>query len=151
MAVTLSAKNVHKLEPLDEERREFLGTRTKKAIRENPYLKELRDHMLEIGGEAVVLWNGSNSERFVRDLIALGNIRPGVGLRMQRGDPGNCHENSRRLASKRPQQYLRCTGYALSADNVWRPHSWIWDVKGDCIVETTEKRLVYFGMIEVTG
>ena len=92
----------------------------------------------------------SNSEQFVKDLIAQAKLWPSVGLRMRRGEPSNCHENSRRIASKHPQQYLRCTGYGLSADSIWRPHSWVWDVKRKRIVETTEKRLVYFGMIEVT-
>lgn len=136
------------LEPLDNERRAFLRTRTKEAFHAGPYLKKLHKLLLGIGGEAVVLWNGSNGERLVEDLIAFGKAQPGGGLRMQPGEPGNCHENSRSLALKGSRQFLMCTGYALSGDSVWRPHSWVWDVKTERIIETTEKRVFYFGVIE---
>ncbi|PYY15121.1 MAG: hypothetical protein DMG60_18505 [Acidobacteria bacterium] len=145
-----TGKKILKLKPLDEERREFLRTRTERALSESPYLKRLHDLLVEIGGEAVVLWNGSNRERLVNDLIGLGKAESAHRVRMQPGEPGNCHENSRRLASERPQQYLLCTGYALSKDSVWRPHSWVWDVETSSIVETTEERIVYFGLIELS-
>ena len=150
MASILSARKIGNLKTLGEQRREFLRARTRKAIRENSYLEKFHDHVLDIGGEAVVLWNGSNSERFVKDLTTGGKLWSKVGLRMERGEPCNCHENSRRIASKCPERYLRCTGYALSADSVWRPHSWVWDVKRKRIIETTEKRLIYFGVIDRT-
>jgi hypothetical protein len=37
------------------------------------------------------------------------------------------------------------TGYALSADSLWREHSWGWDAEGR-LVETTEPRVRYFGI-----
>ena len=45
------------------------------------------------------------------------------------------------------------TGYALSDDGMWRQHSWcICDageeyIEDSIIIETTEKRLAYFGFI----
>src|SRR4051812_29754273 len=94
------------LEPLDPERREFFRMRTEKALSESPHLKKLHDLLVGIGGEAVVLWNGSNRERFVNDLIELGKAESAHELRMQPGEPGNCHENSQRLTSEHPRRYL---------------------------------------------
>ena len=34
---------------------------------------------------------------------------------------------------------------ALSADSLWREHSWAWDREGN-LVETTETRTRYFGV-----
>jgi len=36
----------------------------------------------------------------------------------------------------------------LSKDGLFRPHSWVWDIKESRIVETTEPRVVYFGVTE---
>jgi hypothetical protein len=144
-----SIKKSLNLEPLDPERREFLRTRTEKAFSESPHLKKLHDLLVGIGGEAVVLWNGSNRERFVNDLIELGKAELAHEVRMQPGEPGDCHENSQRLTSEHPQQYLLFTGYALSQDSVWRPHSWVRDLETNSIVETTEKRVIYFGVAEL--
>lgn len=37
------------------------------------------------------------------------------------------------------------SGYALSADGLWRQHSW--GILRDGILETTERRIKYFGLI----
>lgn len=98
-----SSKKGLNLEPLDPERREFFRTHTEKALSESPHLKKLHDLLVGIGGEAVVLWNGSNRQRFVKDLIELGKAESAHEVQMQPGEPGNCHENSLRLSSERPQ------------------------------------------------
>jgi hypothetical protein len=39
-----------------------------------------------------------------------------------------------------------CTGYALTRDGMWRQHSWVYTRSGT-VVETTVKRVQYFGFI----
>jgi hypothetical protein len=39
------------------------------------------------------------------------------------------------------------TGYALSPDGMWRQHSWVYDKQRDVIIETTVKRVGYFGVL----
>jgi len=37
------------------------------------------------------------------------------------------------------------TGYAISADSLWRQHSWCYDRRRQRVVETTERRVAYLG------
>lgn len=130
------------LASLSEKQQQFFRTKTNEAFSRKPSLKELQQHLLEIGDDAVVLWNGSNDEEFVRVLLSLGTAAPGAGARVDIGDPSDCHENSARLQASCPERFAICTGYALSSDSVWRPHSWVWDTQRDEIIETTEKRVI---------
>jgi hypothetical protein len=53
-----------------------------------------------------------------------------------------CHENCERMLTEgKIDKWM--FGYALSRDGLFRTHSW--GVKNEIIVETTEKRLLYFG------
>ena len=45
-----------------------------------------------------------------------------------------------------PENYVVMTGYGLSRDGIWRPHSWCVDRKTGKIIETTERRTKYFGV-----
>lgn len=38
------------------------------------------------------------------------------------------------------------TGWALSENNIWYQHSWIWLHYDDIIIETTEPRKLYYGI-----
>lgn len=40
-----------------------------------------------------------------------------------------------------------CTGYALSKDGIWRQHSWCQLKKTKQVVETTIKRIEYYGFV----
>ncbi|VBB17637.1 hypothetical protein YASMINEVIRUS_100 [Yasminevirus sp. GU-2018] len=53
-----------------------------------------------------------------------------------------CHDNCYKLYKKDRSNKVY-TGYALSADGLWRNHSWI--IKDGSIIETTEKRVLYLG------
>lgn len=60
-----------------------------------------------------------------------------------------CHENVAKMHRRNPQRFAICTGYALSNDSIWRPHSWVLDKKNRRIIETTEKRVTYYGFVEI--
>ena len=64
-------------------------------------------------------------------------------VEMEEGKPGSCHENVAALL-QRDELDSGWTGYALSEDGLWRNHSW--GQRNGKIVETTEPRLVYWGV-----
>ena len=60
----------------------------------------------------------------------------------------HCHQNvSAAWKSKRSLHRIIAigTGYALSPDGLWRQHSW--GVLRDGLLETTEARVKYFGIL----
>lgn len=59
-------------------------------------------------------------------------------------EPGCCHDNVAALQQQTDGACAWWTGYALSADGLWRHHSWGW--WQNRIVETTVPRLVYWGL-----
>jgi hypothetical protein len=56
-----------------------------------------------------------------------------------------CHDNCEELYQKGLIVH-RYTGYALSSDGLWRFHSWGINNNGQ-VVETTESRVMYYGII----
>ena len=131
---------------MTEDRREFFKERTKQSLEENPYLTPLMEKLLSLGGEGVVLWNGSNGPHTVAHLLAEGRLCGTRGLRVIEGEPSRCHENAFKLWETEPDSYIVVTGYGLSDDGIWRPHSWCIDQKTAKITETTERRTKYFGV-----
>jgi hypothetical protein len=107
--------------------------------------EEMTSVILGYGGVAVV--PSLSPESRVKDLI-----REGRGFsataRPISGVPGECHRNTA-LAWMRGEIGTVATGYALSADGLWRQHSWGVDDLGQ-IAETTQSRLAYYG-VELTG
>ena len=136
---------------MDPEQAQFFREKTAEAFKERPYLKNLHKRLLEIGGLVVVLWNGTNDEAITESLLQSGEARPGRKALLRLGEPSDCHENSARLHRKAPSRYEVRTGYALSRDGIWRPHSWVIDSKNDTIIETTQKRVTYFGVVKLAG
>jgi hypothetical protein len=111
---------------LNSAQKAFFGPRTEKALREQPYLKNLHHRLLRIGGIAVVLWNGTNNEDVVARLLRSGRADSGRGAVLKLGEQSECHENSAKLHREAPGRYDVRTGFALSEDGIWRPHSWLW-------------------------
>ena len=66
------------------------------------------------------------------------------------GEPTRCHDNVCEFWRDEPDRYVLATGYGLSDDGLWRPHSWLVEPQNDGpprIVETTVGRLAYFGYV----
>jgi len=58
----------------------------------------------------------------------------------------SCHQNVAFLWTKRKFGIVGiATGYALTDDGLWRQHSW--GILRDGVLETTEARLKYFGIV----
>jgi len=127
----------------EHERYIWLAECEKTSLRQRRFLRPLHKQLLLLGGNVVILWNGHNSVKAARYLRAKGRVFHRRGLKLELGPRSACHENAMAWW-RRNQDGAVMTGYALSTDGIWRPHSWGLTVRGT-IVETTEKRTIYFG------
>lgn len=126
---------------------------TKKVSPKPPFIKykgpnmketeEFAGKLLTIAGESVVVPYADE------ELCALfvKKAKPTMykKKKLTRTNIRNCHESVSRLWLKKPEVYTIYTGYALSADDVWRRHSWIL-TKEKILIEPTEKREMYMGI-----
>lgn len=101
----------------------------------------LNEKLLPLAGERVV-WLGFEED--LAKILERGRTFAGASARKQEGIPSRCHENVAHLWQEGENQI--CTGYALSADGLWRQHSWLLEQDGT-VVETTELRELYFGYV----
>lgn len=112
-------------------------------IKKNPLLGALRRRLLKFGGSDVTLMLPDPELPL---LLKRGNGFPGFKTRLKKGDENSCHQNAGRLWLKDKKNLRICTGYALSADGLWRQHSWLVKPKEKQIIETTERRVAYYGV-----
>lgn len=104
--------------------------------------RTLKAALLDIGGWAACV---PVVEPDLEKILKRGRRFAGKSTTM-RGEPCSCHANSSALWSENRDRCSICTGYALSRDGMWRQHSWVYTHDG-IVVETTEKRVQYFGFI----
>jgi hypothetical protein len=102
----------------------------------------LKEKLLAIGGERI------SAERWgFGPLLVLHGCLIDLPVRLRRMDTSRCHGNVAHLWDCRTKSSRLkgiATGYGLSDDGMWRPHSW--GLTATHIVETTEGRLRYFGI-----
>lgn len=135
-----------KCDPIKPEQLKFLQEKTADYLKEQPRLAPLVKMLLAIGGEMVCLC-------FEEDLATLlgkrGRKWPASTARSVRGEPCRCHQNAANLWDRNKAEISIVTGWALSRDGIWRQHTWCWQtpVRGRTgrVVETTTKRVAYFG------
>jgi hypothetical protein len=77
-----------------------------------PWLVSLQTKLLNLGGTATVLWNGTNEEDFVEILLENG-CEYTANIELHEGGRNECHENSEQLAMTNADYHL-ATGYAFS-------------------------------------
>ena len=103
--------------------------------------QKLKLKLLNIGGfSAMVNANDPDLPKMVQH----GRRFPAKSITM-RGEPCRCHSNVAFLWEANMKKVNICTGYALSKDGIWRCHSWGWH--GSRTIETTVKRVAYYGFI----
>ena len=128
---------------MDPEQRKFLQGRFRKVAIEQPDLKTLKALLLRLGGEYMVPPMGPDSD--VPALIKSGFLMHGP-IRLKKLKTSRCHQNVAALwRNQKPQIVAIATGYALSNDGLWRQHSW--GLLRDGVLETTEERTRYFGIL----
>lgn len=90
-------------------------------------------------------------EEDLTQILERGQLWFGDKIKMMKGEPSQCHANACELYqnNKKTHEIAIATGYALSADGLWRQHSWLVkrNVRSINIIETTAKRVLYFGFV----
>lgn len=104
--------------------------------------QELKEILLDIGGWAACI---PGIEPDIEKIMTRGRRFPGKSI-MMKGEPSQCHSNSAFCWDENREISKICTGYALSRDGMWRQHSWVF-TRDQRVVETTERRVQYFGFI----
>jgi hypothetical protein len=99
--------------------------------------------LLRLGGNLLVAPPKRDPD--VAVLLESGFLTGGpVTLKLMKSS--SCHQNVAKLWKDRNFGIVGiATGYALSKDGLWRQHSW--GILRDGILETTEPRLKYFGIV----
>jgi hypothetical protein len=106
----------------------------------------LSRRLLAVAGELVV--PPMVFEGLIVELVEDGHSFSPDGALFIAGEASRCHDNAAELVRNAQARYL-ATGYALSVDGLWRQHSW--GVTGEgVVVETTEERVAYFGVLTST-
>ena len=104
--------------------------------------------LLEFGGNEVCM---PNIEEDIDDIMSSGQLWYGDKSMLMKGQSCQCHSNSAGIweANYEQHEIAIATGYALSKDGMWRQHTWLVQRKprSVLIVETTEKRIAYFGFL----
>jgi len=103
----------------------------------------LSQAILQHGGEAVVPLPYPLEPSFAEMLAEHGELQ-GRRARKTRGARSDCHRNSAKLLRAGKAAGIG-TGYALSADGLWRQHTWGLS-SDDVVLETTESREQYWGI-----
>jgi hypothetical protein len=125
------------------EQKTFLSRRFRDAVSKQPELKLLKMLLLRLGGEFVVA--PPRPDQDVPMLLEQGFITAGpISLKVMKSS--SYHQNVSFIWIKRKFGIVGiATGYALSDDGLWRQHSW--GILRDGVLETTEPRLKYFGIV----
>ncbi|RZT77219.1 hypothetical protein EV382_0365 [Micromonospora violae] len=98
--------------------------------------------LLSFGGSLVV--PPARPDFDLEELLASGSAF-GSAVQCVQGDAGKCHRNVAVCWIDGAIESIG-TGYALSADELWRQHSWGVDSDG-AVVETTDERRAYVGIV----
>jgi len=131
---------------MTDEQKAFLEGRLEEAAKAQPELISFRLSLLKFGGVEFV--PPSKPDPDLAELLSSGHLITGP-IATEELDEGYCHENVAELWLDRERGLTAIgTGYALSEDGLWRQHSWC--MRNDQIVETTARRIKYFGRL-LTG
>jgi hypothetical protein len=125
------------------EQQQHLDLRFRHAVVGQPELGRLKEILLGIGGDFLVAPPKADPD--VPFLLERGFLMSGpICLNLM--ESSSCHQNVSSIWVKKALGIVGiATGYALSDDGLWRQHSW--GILRDGVLETTEERLKYFGIL----
>jgi hypothetical protein len=122
--------------------KQFLRRRFREAIEAQPELVQLTKQVLKLGGDFVVAPPSPDPDAC--ELISHGFVLAGP-IVVKTGEFSQCHRNVATLWKRRRYGIIGIgTGYGLTADGLWRQHSW--GILREGILETTVARSKYFGI-----
>lgn len=125
------------------------GSDHNRSEKEYQEFQILHSILLSIGGSETCF---PCTEEDMAAILERGYFHNGVS-KMMLGEPSRCHSNVCELWERnhKSADVRICTGYALSADGMWRQHSWLahyYKTPAQSrmrIIETTAKRVAYYG------
>lgn len=112
-------------------------------------VERLARRILKNGGNRVVVQFG-DPQMFTDALGEHGEVYDTEGLQLQPSAYHNVHKSCADLWKQNKVNRSIATGYGLDDDQVWRRHSWLTDEAGN-IIETANKKLIYFGVGHAPG
>ncbi len=124
----------------DPEWAKWAHTKTEKTLETMPELKPLQDRLLFFGGD----WVALQPEPDLEALLNKGQLIKGKVI-FKPMAKCRCHSNCAQIWDKHPKTCKIATGWVLSTDGIWRQHTWI--LKNEAIIETTEPRTSYYGIV----
>jgi hypothetical protein len=125
------------------EQKRFLQERLRKAVIAQPELKRLKTLLLGFGGSFLVA--PARPDPDLSRLLESGFLMSGP-VSVETMKLSMCHQNVAAIWKVRRKGVVGiATGYALSDDGLWRQHSWA--ILPDGVLETTEERQRYFGIL----
>jgi hypothetical protein len=130
--------------PLEPEREAMLRQRNRNAFAEDPRLVELERRLLNLGGLMALLFL---HEPQIAELLERGRYFPGAKAQIRRGQRSASHSNVSLQFVLTDGAAGIATGCGLSPDGLWRQHSWGVAVEDGRIIETTRRRLRYYGFV----
>jgi hypothetical protein len=130
--------------PLESEREGLLRDRNRAAFEDDPRRSELERRLLDLSGTLALLFL---PDPYIGELLVCGRYFPGGRPLMRLGLPSSCHSNAAVLPVETDGAVRIAFGYALRPDGLWRQHSFGMVVEDERIVETTERRVRYFGFV----
>lgn len=131
--------------PVDPERLNFLNERWPLSDLSKDD-RTVVEGLLKFGGQHTLV---PPLEEDMKKLLHRGQLW-GPTNKIMKGRQSQCHENSCLCwEANQDKSIFLATGYALSDDGLWRQHSWCVNPRARSIhvIETTEKRELYFGYV----
>jgi hypothetical protein len=125
------------------DQKRFLQGRLRNAVIDQPELKRLKSLLLSFGGDFIVAPPRQDPDVF--KLLKSGFLMGGP-ISMTPMKPSMCHQNIAAIWKMRRKGVVGvATGHALSDDGLWPQHSWA--VLRDGVLESTDERRKYFGIL----
>lgn len=122
-----------------EDQKEMLEEKFENIKEQQPQMKKLREKLLGVGGVEIVAIYEEDIDLLLEEGKLFEKSVSTVDM-----ENSNCHSNVAYLYSEEKCDEI-CTGWALSEDQLWRQHSWA--LSNGRILETTEKRKKYYGVV----
>src|SRR5262249_24384023 len=130
--------------PHEPEWEAFVRDKNRATFAEDPRRAELERRLLGLRGTIALLFLPDPQ---IGELLDRGRYFPAAGALMWLGEPSASHANAAMMFVQSTGEVRIDSGYALSADGLWRQHSWGVDVEDGRILETTERRVRYYGYV----
>jgi hypothetical protein len=119
---------------------EWAQKKTADTLKTKPELKGLQERLLSLAGD----WVALQDEPDLKALLERGRVFNGKIFLMHMKQC-KCHRNCAEFWEKNQKNFKIATGWALSEEGIWRQHTWL--LRGNAIVETTMKRIMYYGIV----